>query len=59
MRYIYVEYLGKENGEKQHLVYDKITRKEVVITQSQLVDDGIDQFSWGKTFSKMKGGSHA
>lgn len=53
-RYIYIEYLGVENGVKQHLVWDRIAKQEVVINHLQLMNDGNDQFDWTATFSKMK-----
>lgn len=53
-RYIYIEYLGVENGVKMHLVWDRITKQEVTINHLQLMNDGNDQFDWTAVFSKMK-----
>jgi hypothetical protein len=55
-RYIYIEYLGVENGVKMHLVWDRITKQEVTINHLQLMNDGNDQFDWTAVFSKMKRG---
>ena len=53
-RYIYIEYLGTENGVKMHLVWDRITKQEVTINHLQLMNDGNDQFDWTAVFSQMK-----
>jgi hypothetical protein len=52
-RYIYIEYLGVENGVKMHLVYDRITKKETVVNHLEMMNDGND-FDWTSTFAKMK-----
>lgn len=53
-RYIYIEYLGVKDGVKEHLVFDRITKQEVVINHLELMNDGNDQFDWTATFSRMK-----
>lgn len=53
-RYVYIEFLGVENGVKMHLVWDRIGLCECVITQLELMNDGNDDFDWTSTFSKMK-----
>jgi hypothetical protein len=58
MRYIYIEFLGEENGVKHHLVFDKISQQETTINHIQLVSDGNDQFDWTATFARMGGGGH-
>jgi hypothetical protein len=53
MRYIYIEFLGEQEGMRTHLVFDRLEQKEAIINHKEFIDDCETDFSWAGAFARM------